>query len=258
MFRRLMCHILLALVSIVMLAQGHRGINEPPFDKSMMELPAIRNTDVILVYSGFIVNYNPHRLIPNWVAYELTAEEVAGDVPRAKGFSMDLDYKDRQAMREDYSNTGWDKGHMAPAADMKWSQMAMNESFYLTNICPQNHDLNGNDWHTLERMTRDWALKYGKVWIICGPYVYANKYGTIGERKVVVPDGFFKAVLRKDGDEWYSIAFVFENDNHRQAVKDAVVSVNDVESLIGYDIFTNLNDKIENDVENLADWNNWK
>ena len=89
-------------------------------------------------------------------------------------------------------------------------------------------------------------------------HVYANKYGTIGERKVVVPDGFFKAVLRKDGDERYSIAFVFENDNHRQAVKDAVVSVNDVESLIGYDIFTNLNDKIENDVENQADWNNWK
>lgn len=78
-------------------------------------------------------------------------------------------------MREDYSSSGWDKGHMAPSADMKWSQTAMNESFYLTNICPQNHELNGRDWQTLEKYVRDWAVKYGKVWIVCGPYVKDNR-----------------------------------------------------------------------------------
>ncbi len=238
-------------------AQGHRGKAEPRLNKGLMELPAIRSSDVVLVYNGFIINYNTQRLIPNWVAYELTAEEVAGEVPRAKGFSMDPDYKGRQAMREDYSYSGWDKGHMAPAADMKWSQSAMNESFYLTNICPQNHELNGKDWHTLEKYVRDWAVKYGSVWVVCGPYVYANSYGTIGERNVVVPDGFFKAVLRRDGNDYKSIAFVFENNGNRQPVKDAVVSVNDVEALVGYDLFTNLNNKIEESVEARADWNEW-
>ena len=223
-----------------------------------MELPAIKGSDVVLVYNGFIVNYNTKWLIPNWVAYELTAEETAGEVPRAKGFSMDLDYKDRQAMREDYSNTGWDKGHMAPAGDMKWSQTAMAESFYLTNICPQNHDLNGKDWHTLEKYVRDWAVKYGSVWVVCGPYVYANTYGTIGDRKVVVPDGFFKAVLRKEGKNYKAIAFVFDNNSNRQPVKDAVVSVNDIEALVGYDLFTNLDDKIEEAVEAQAAWDEWK
>ena len=100
---------------ITLSAQGHRGKGEPRLDKSLLELPAIRKSDVVLVYNGFVVNYNTKRLIPNWVAYELTADELAGDVPRAKGFSMDLDYKDRQAMREDYSSSGWDKGHMAPS-----------------------------------------------------------------------------------------------------------------------------------------------
>ena len=106
---------LFTMIPTAVSAQGHRGIGEPSLDESLMEMPAIRSSDVVLVYNGFVVNYNTDRLIPNWVAYELTAEEVAGQVPRARGFSMDLDYKDRQAMREDYSNTGWDKGHMAPA-----------------------------------------------------------------------------------------------------------------------------------------------
>ena len=252
--RNLILTALVALLPVFTLAQGHRGIGEPPLNKGLMELPTIYNNDVVLVFDGFVVNYNTQRLIPNWVAYELTAEEVAGEVPRARSFCMDLDYKDRQAMREDYSNTDWDKGHMAPAGDMKWSQTAINASFYLTNICPQNHDLNGKDWHTLEKFVRDWAVKYGKVWVVCRPYVYANSYGTIGERKVTVPDGFFKAILRQDGKSFYSIAFVFDNNSSRQPVKNAVVSENDVEALVGYDLFANLNDKIEDTVEEQANW----
>ncbi len=239
-------------------AQGHRGADEPPLDKKLMELPAINNSDIILVYNAFVINYNTKWLIPNWVAYELTADESTGDVPRENGFSMDLAFNGPQAMREDYSNSGWDKGHMAPAADMKWSKVAMKESFNLTNICPQNHDLNGKDWQTLEKMSRDWSIKYGRIWIVCGPYVLSNKYGTIGEREVTVPDGFFKAILRKEGNDWHSIGFVFENDSHKQAVKDAVVSVNDLELLVGYDLFTNLDNSVEEKIEGQANWDEWK
>ena len=249
--------VVLTLLSTLLHAQGHRGLSETPLDTKLMELPAIHSTDVVLVYHGFIINYNTQWLIPNWVAYELTAEEVTGNLPRANGFSMDLDYVGRQAMREDYSNSGWDKGHMAPSADMKWSQIAMNESFYLTNTCPQNHDLNSKDWHSLEKHVRNWALRYGKIWVVCGPFVYGNRYGKIGERNVVVPDGFFKAVLREEDNAYLSIAFVFENDSKRQPLKDAVVSVNDIESLIGCDLFTNLNDSFEESVESQAFWEDW-
>lgn len=179
---------------------GTRGQAEPPLDTTLLELPASQDNDIILVYSGFVVNYNTDRLIPNWVAYELTAEEVGGEVPRARGFSMDPNYPGRQAMREDYSNSGWDKGHMAPSADMKWSQEAMTESFFLTNICPQDPTLNGRDWHALENRVRDWALRYDRLWVVCGPIIRDNQYGTIGERSVSVPDGFYKAVLRQDAD----------------------------------------------------------
>ena len=257
MRRQLIPIIVFALSPFALYAQGHRGPNEPPLNKNHMELPFISNTDIILVYNGFVVNYNINRLIPNWVAYELTAEEVLGDVPRAKGFSMDLDFKERQAMREDYSGTGWDKGHMAPAADMKWSQSAMNESFYFTNICPQDHILNGKDWHSLEKSVRNWALKYGRIWVVCGPYVYTNYYGTIGKQRVFVPDGFFKAILRYDGKKYYSIAFVFENKSYNQNLKDAAVSVNDIEALIGYNLFYNLDDRFEEKIESQINWEEW-
>lgn len=257
MKRRILITMLCMLVSLCASAQGKRGPSEPKLDKSLLELPSIKNGDEILVYKGFVVNYNTKRLIPNWVAYELTAEEVEGQVSRSNNFSMDLNYKGKQAMREDYSNSGWDKGHMAPAADMKWSQDAMYESFYLTNICPQNHELNGKDWQTLEKKCREWATKYGKVYIVCGPVVYNNRYGTIGNQKVVIPDSFFKAVLAPDGKGFKSIAFVMENTSAKQPLKNSVVSVNDVELLIGYDLFTNLNDKIEEAVESMNDLSHW-
>lgn len=242
-------------LALALPAQGLLTIPQP---HNSLELPAIQPTDTILSYTGFTVNYNPDQLIPNWVAYELTAEELDGEVPRAKGFSMDLNYKGRQAMREDYSNTGWDKGHMAPSADMKWSQSAMTESFYLTNICPQNPDLNGRDWHILENRVRDWARLYGRVWVVCGPLVQDNRYGAIGERQVTVPDGFFKAILRQESDGAFrAIAFIFENSSARQPLKDAVITVYDLESLTGYDFFPYLNDSIEEAIESKNSWEDW-
>ncbi len=247
------------MASLALDAQGHRGKDEPPLDKYLIELPAIQESDIILVYTGFVVKYNPKYLIPDWVAYELTAEDVNGEVPRASGFSMDLYFQGKQAMREDYSYSGWDMGHMAPSADMKWSQSAMYESFYFTNICPQNHDLNGRDWHALENRVRSWALKYGRVWVVCGPIVNEGQYGTIGDRNVMVPDALFKAVLRQDGDGTYqAIALVFKNDSSRQPLKDVLVSVDSLESLIGYDLFPNLDDKVEVVVESLASWAHWQ
>ncbi len=251
--------VLIAVLPLAAYSQGQRGAQEPSLDTSLLELPAIQEKDIILSYSGFVVNYNPDYLIPNWVAYELTAGEMNGKVPRANGFSMDLSYRDRQAMREDYSNTGWDKGHMAPSADMKWSQNAMSESFYLTNICPQNPDLNGRDWHTLEKRVRSWAQKYGRVWVVCGPIIDEMRYGTIGERAVAVPDRFFKAVLRQDENGVYhAIAFVFDNNSFRQPLKQAVMTVDGLELLTGYDMFANLEDDEEAAAEAQAAWEDWR
>lgn len=208
--------------------------------KGRMEMPEITKDDVILDYTGFTVSYNCETLTPKWVAYELTKEEIDGDVSRRSGYSMDLDFHGRQAMREDYSNSSWDKGHMAPAADMKWSERAMKESFYLTNVCPQNHSLNGKSWHALEKRVRSWAQQYGRVYTVCGPVYGENKYGKIGKNGVQIPDAFFKAVLVPYEESYAGVAFLMENDEISHPISQSYMTIDDLELIIGIDLFVNL------------------
>lgn len=211
-----------------------------------------------MTYDGYVSSYNPKTLIPDWVAYELTAEELEGDEQRGdRQFSMDTRFKGTQAMREDYYNSGWTKGHMAPATDMRWSSDAMDDTFYFTNVCPQDEYLNGKDWEYLEGMVRHWAKLFGKVWVVSGPIVGENKYGTIGDRHVVVPDSFFKAVLACRKGRYMAIAFTMDNDDKRYYLRDCAISVDSLEEITGLDFFPLLDDAVEEKAErsfSLSDW----
>lgn len=134
----------------------------------------------------------------------------------------------------------------------------MIESFYLSNICPQNNNLNGGDWRILEEKVRDWARKYGTVYVVCGP-VMANNHKTIGENKVAVPAGFFKVILRRtSGKNGYTaIGYFMKNEaGHRKLVTYARC-VEDIEIITGIDFFPSLPNRIESEVEEslvLDDW----
>ena len=227
---------------------------------SLMEIPTLTEDGRIVEHGAFVSSYNPDTKIPNWVAYELTAEETGGNRSREGiEFRMDPDLKGvRQAMREDYAGSGWTKGHLMPAADAAFSNSTMTETFYFTNICPQNETLNAGDWQYLEKTVRQWANRYGSVWVVTGPIVGENRYGTIGDRDVVVPDAFYKALLvRKQNGSYSAIAFVMDNDDDRYYLKDCYLNINDLESLTGLDFFPSLDDKIEEKVEStvrLSDW----
>lgn len=227
-------------------------------DEGLLEIPSDDGSGVIVEYSGYVSSYNQSTLIPNWVAYELTAAETQGDEERGdRMFSMDKRVKGRQAMREDYYDSGWTKGHMAPAADFRWSSDAMDETFYFTNVCPQNEHLNAKDWEYLERQVRGWAQQYGKVWVVTGPIIGDNLYGCIGDREVVVPDSFFKAVLACKNGKWRAVAFVMDNDSGRYWLDECAISIDELEELTGFDFFPALEDVIEDAVEaefRPSDW----
>lgn len=228
-------------------------------DLSRVEIPELlsEQPQQVISHLGYTVSHNPDWNIPNWVAYSLTKEEVGGDIPRAKKFNPDPDVDGVAVVTSDYTHSGYDRGHMAPAADMKWSEQAMYESFYMTNICPQNQSLNRGDWNDLEELARDWAVKFGEVHIVCGPIV-AEQYSTIGQQtQVAVPEAFFKVFLRQKGEEWTAIGFVMPNEAVNRPMMTYMLSVDEVEAMSGIDFFYNLPNSIEDVVEKdylISDW----
>ena len=214
-----------------------------------LEVPAHTASEDIFSHLGYDLSYNHQNLTPNWVAYELTAEEANGQVPRSNCYAEDPDLKGRQATLDDYRGSGWDRGHLAPAADMKWSPQAMDESFYLTNMCPQNQTFNGGSWETTEKMGRRIALQYGKVYIVSGPVYAGNQFGTIGTNKVAVPDAFLKAFLIESSGTYAAIGFLMQNVPEHQDLKASSMSIDELEDIIHLDLFHNLDDAVENEIE---------
>jgi len=225
---------------------------------SKLELPKPRQGEDIVHHTGFITSYNHQTLVPDWAAYELTAEDLKGTFKQSCSFSWNPNLKGRQASREDYSNSGWDKGHMVPKADLKWSGDAYIESHYFTNICPQDHDFNAGDWRKLEEFVRRMANKFGVIYVVCGPIFTEHQYGYIGDNRVAIPDAFFKAILANKNGNYVAIGFIMDNNsNHHQGYRNCSVSINRLEQITGLDLFYNLNDSIENQVEAEYKWSDW-
>ena len=264
MIRRIKVNALLLVVLLVctVVIVSFRERNITPNHLSLKyELPQLQSSqpEKVVEHLGYTVSFNTNWFIPNWVAYELTAEEVQGVEPRGNNFMPDPDIWESPST-DDYKNSGYDRGHMAPAADMKWSKQAMTESFYTSNICPQNHNLNGGDWKDLEEHVRSMATKYDHIYIACGPVV-PFKPQTIGQysfsKRIAIPDAFFKVILRQKGDTWSAIGFIMPNQAGHKALKNYVMSVEDVEMIADIDFFVALPDSIEDKIEstyNLRDW----
>lgn len=226
-------------------------------DKLVMQTSPKGTPEQILKRTGYVASYNKTTLLPNWVAWHLTAERTEGSAKRSGvDFAEDTEVPEPRATDWDYYNSGYDRGHMCPAADNKWSKKAMEESFLFTNMCPQNGNLNRGDWNEMEMACRKWAKKYGDLYIVCGPILYKGKHKTIGNNKVVVPEAFFKVVLRT-GDNPQAIGFIYKNTSGNRPKDSYVNTVDEVERITGIDFFPSLPDDVEKNVEATADIANW-
>ena len=208
-----------------------------------------------VVYRGFTVYFNSRYHIPNCVIYELTGQETEGKFPRYKNFLTDEQVAGC-ANPWDYTHSGYTRGHMAPAADMKWDREAMKESFYMTNICPQKAALNSGGWNKLEDKVRDWARRDSAIVVATGPVLSAGMK-TIGESRVAVPEHFYKVVFAPYATPRRAIAFLYPNGSSKGAISKYAVTVDEVERLTGIDFFSALDDDEEAEVEsriNLLQW----
>ena len=222
-----------------------------------LELPSPIAGEEIIKHTGYTLSYNEENELPSYVAYELTKDEVLGPVERNDSFREDPYVRTGSATLEDYRGSGYDRGHMAPAADFKWSEKAMEDTFYMSNMAPQDPSFNRGIWADLEAVVRNMAYDEGTIYVVTGPVLTDGPYKTIGENKVSVPKNFYKVVLKYDGDNSKAIGFVLENENSDRDIESFALSVDEVEKITGIDFFPLLEDTIEENVERKEDTSDW-
>ena len=228
---------------------------ERPFvntDMGQLEIPSMPKgkQGQVIQRTGYTLAYDKKTKTPQWVAWELTKEETKGNHERTDKFLPDPNVEGAKVVTTDYTGSGYDRGHMAPAGDMKWSKKAMEESFYMSNICPQIHHLNTGDWNELEANTRKWARRYGSVYVTCGPiYNGSRRTQYIGKNRVKVPDAFFKVSLIQSPKKTCALGFFFENEAGQRPLNEYLVSIDYLEQTTGIDFFPALPDELENVLE---------
>ena len=210
----------------------------------------------ILQKSSYITSYNKDTKIPNWVAWNLSGNHTDGPYKRMGYFYEEEYVPQPRATLEDYRGSGWSRGHMCPAGDNKWDERAMYDTFSLVNVCPQNANLNSGLWNSIEMDCRNWARKFGDIYIICGPVFMNREHEVIGVNKVLVPEAFFKVVLCLNGKP-KGIGFIVRNTDGTKKRDLFYNSIDQVERITGMDFFPSLPDNIEDVVEATADINDW-
>jgi endonuclease G len=224
------------------------------FAKSVDYIP-IPSKDIVR-HTYYTLSYNEQYEQANWVYYSLTDSMVMhGGEERSGSFKIDKLISSGSAKSSDYTKSGYDRGHLCPAADMAFNPVAMNESFLMSNISPQTPDFNRGIWKELETTVRSWAKKEKDIDVVTGPVFKDNK-GQIGQDQVLVPGYFFKVIYDKTGDPKI-IAFLFPNAKSDRPLTDFAITIDEVEKLTGYDFFSQLPDEIETKLESKVDLSGW-
>ena len=221
-----------------------------------LEIPKTKNWDKIISHTGYSLLYNEKYKQANWVAYELTKEETNKIVERSNKFISDPKVKSVNAFDKDYKGSGYDRGHLAPAADMGWSATTMTESFYYSNMSPQQPGFNRGIWKKLEELVRTWAIENKAVYVVTGP-VLAKGLSTIGYNKIAVPNYYYKVILDYQKPNIKGIGFILPNESSKSLLQNYAVSIDSVEKVTGIDFFYLLKDQEENLIEKELCINCW-
>jgi endonuclease G len=224
-----------------------------PFDRcpEYVKYGAPSEKGDLLCRTGYAIEHDPAHQTPDWVAEHLTREKAMAVLARSNNFKPDPDLEaGARAELKDYTKSGYDRGHMAPAGDMRWSKEAMDESFFLSNMAPQiGPGLNRGIWKNLEEKVRHWAVERGELYVYTGPiYKPGAQHKSIGPDQVAVPDDFYKVVFDPVRDQ--AIAFIMPNAKLKtQDLPKYIVSVHEVEAESGLQFLSSIDPDVRQVIE---------
>lgn len=205
--------------------------------------PQAHTGDTILSYTGFDLAFNEQFEQAAWVAYVLTREEIeSGTIERSDNFRADKSITSGSATLADYRGSGFDRGHLAPAGDMKWDELAMSQSFLMSNMSPQKPAFNRGIWRKLETEVRNWALEKDSLYVITGP-LFSSTDSLIGNSGVGVPGYYFKVLVDLSPPDHDMIAFLLPNAASSEELLSFAITVDSLERLSAYDFFAETPDQ---------------
>jgi len=213
-------------------------------------------TGQIVHHQNYSLSYSERYEQAEWVAYELKAAHLSSTNHKRPYFEIDKTVKTGAAHWRNYKKSGYDRGHLCPAGDRRFSKEAHDETFLTSNISPQEHKFNAGVWNRLEQKVRYWARKNDGVFVVTGG-VLINGLSTIGDEDVSVPNQFYKVILDNTNGKIKVLAFLMNHQNSDLPLYKFVVSVDEVEVLTGIDFFQQLEDSLENKLEASSSYKSW-
>jgi endonuclease G len=246
--------LLWATILLLIFSCKEEPISETDIDEFVFQ-PV--STGEIVKHSYISLAYSEVHEQAKWVYYVLTPDFVNGKILRSNNYRKDPSVKSESASVSDYTNSGYTKGHLCPAGSMKFDSTSMSETFYMSNISPQDTNFNktSSAWYKIEELIRGYVLKYSKVYVVTGP-VLRDSLGVIGKNsKVAIPSAFYNVVFNgKD----QMVGFLVPVKAYRDLPITFIVPVDSIESITGINFFPELPDSLENRIESKYEMDYWK
>lgn len=229
----------------------------PNYTRNTTQFLPTSTTGEIVHHKYFTLSYNEAYEQAEWVAYTLTKNQLVYNNFKRPFFEIDKAVPTKSASYKDYKNSGYNKGHLCPAADQKFSKEAFKGTFLMSNVSPQLYEFNAGVWNKLEKRVRYWAKKRKKLFVITGGILNPS-LKKIGHNQVAVPNYFYKIILDDSNkSKLKAIAFLIPNKNTDKPLYKFVTSINAIENLTGIDFFEKLPNNIENQLEKSDSYYNW-
>ncbi|WP_431163644.1 DNA/RNA non-specific endonuclease [Flagellimonas beolgyonensis] len=214
-------------------------------------------TGEVVMHNHFMLSYSEPHEQAEWVAYTLKKSHLTYEDRRRPYFLEDPKVRTKSADWRNYRGSGYDRGHLCPAGDRRFSEYAYNETFYTSNISPQDRDFNAGIWNRLEQKVRQWCKQYGDLVVITGG-VLEEGLEEIGDEDVDVPKAFYKIIVRHEETTPKVLAFLMPAQESEKPLEDFLVPIDVLEEQTGIDFFENQPEDWQSKLERGVSKTGWK
>jgi len=219
-------------------------------------LPSLSSQGKVIRRAAYTLQYNSKHRQPDWVMYQLTRARAEGTLAAPENWRADKETGANPVQPSDLQGSGYDRGLIVPAGDLRWSKAAAADAYLMSNVSPMKSAFRRGLWAELEKLTRQWAVQNEEVYVIAGPVLKEN-LPKVGKSGISAPEYFFKVILDNREPDLKAIAFILPNESTKQPLMSYAASIDKVEEATSLNLFPGLPDQVENALESKVNISGW-